>query len=286
MSTADHNNSQTDETAVLPNETAESEETVTEEAPPETEAAEPVAKDVTEEAQPETEEDALPVGTPDSPASETPVADSSEKDTPKADSKEKQLPEWVILVGILAVAVIAGLIIFLSGSGGDSIKKPADNKPADTNTPPPAVSIDYSQKGITDKKLASLVETGKIPADVTHLTLNDNLISDLSPLAGLPNLRELHIGKNKIEDLSPIASMTGIGILTLSNNKIKDITPLQSLNKLTVLDLSNNKISNINPLSSVTSLKMVILIGNERLTDANLEALRGKLPGCIVKNEE
>ena len=40
--------------------------------------------------------------------------------------------------------------------------------------------------------------------------LNNNNISDLTPLAGLTNLTTLHLGENNISDLTPLAGLTNL----------------------------------------------------------------------------
>ena len=57
------------------------------------------------------------------------------------------------------------------------------------------------------------------------LSLEGNLISDLSPLAGLTNLTELSLYYNNISDLSPLAGLTNLTSLEL-NATIYRISPL------------------------------------------------------------
>ena len=46
---------------------------------------------------------------------------------------------------------------------------------------------------------------------MTNLELAYNNISDISALAGLPNLTYLTLGANNIENLSPLVANTGLG---------------------------------------------------------------------------
>ena len=61
--------------------------------------------------------------------------------------------------------------------------------------------------------------------NIKHLYLF-NLISDLSPLAGMTNLFYLQLSNNSISDLSPLAGLTNLFYLGLSNNSISDLSPL------------------------------------------------------------
>ena len=50
--------------------------------------------------------------------------------------------------------------------------------------------------------------------------LRDNRISDITPLANLTNLEELHLNGNKISDLTPLANLTKLTTLSVYNNQI------------------------------------------------------------------
>ena len=64
------------------------------------------------------------------------------------------------------------------------------------------------------------------------LDLRDNQISDISPLAGLTELRELEINRNAISDISAVRGLTNLTLLTLKDNQITDISPVAGLTQL------------------------------------------------------
>ena len=125
-----------------------------------------------------------------------------------------------------------------------------------------------------NQKLSSLTEISlrnnqisdiKPLASLTNLTildLTDNQISDIKPLVSLTNLTNLYLDKNKINDIKPLASLTNLTALFLSENKINDIQPLASLTNLILLALSDNQISDIKPLVSLTNVIEISLSGN------------------------
>jgi internalin A len=85
-----------------------------------------------------------------------------------------------------------------------------------------------------------------------------NQIEDLSPLAGLVNLRHLDLTGNQIEDLSPLVGLVGLGSLDLEHNKIVDIQPL--LDNVGIgagdsIDLESNKLSDISRNQHVPALE-------------------------------
>ena len=88
-------------------------------------------------------------------------------------------------------------------------------------------------------------------------------ISDLSPIAGLKRLRELHLGANQISDLSPLAGLTQLENLTLYGNQISDLSPIAGLKQLRELHLSTNQISDISLLAGLTQLRELHLLENQ-----------------------
>ena len=96
-----------------------------------------------------------------------------------------------------------------------------------------------------------------------------NQISDLSPLAGLINLRNLSLIRNPISDLSALSGLANLNELHLHGNQITDIGPLSGLINLTVLGLNGNEISNLSPLAGLTNLTGLYLNGNQ-ITDLSL----------------
>jgi hypothetical protein len=110
--------------------------------------------------------------------------------------------------------------------------------------------------------------------NLTQLTLNNNDISNLTPLQGLTKLQTLNLDMNDLTDnglvtanLAPLSNLTQLTQLDLNSCNISDITALQSIgNNLTYLDLGNNKISGIGALSSLTGLQTLYLSSNQ-ITD-------------------
>ncbi len=119
-------------------------------------------------------------------------------------------------------------------------------------------TLELEKKQITDvsgiEKFTSL----------TSLNLNYNeKISDIKPIAQLPNLEELYLYNNKITDITPLESLTKLKSLGLGENEISNMEPLRTLTNITWLNLNANKISDITLLSSLTNLKKLYLNTNE-----------------------
>jgi Leucine-rich repeat (LRR) protein len=111
-------------------------------------------------------------------------------------------------------------------------------------------------------------EADRTLSSLTELSLDNNQIRDIKPLASLTNLTWLNLWNNQISDIKPLASLTNLTNLCLWNNQIRDIKPLASLTNLTKLclinnQISDNQISDIKPLASLTNLISLTLINNQ-----------------------
>ena len=95
------------------------------------------------------------------------------------------------------------------------------------------------------------------------IELYGNQISDVSPLQNLTSLLHLNLGGNQISDVSSLQNLTSLQYLRLDGNQISDVNPLQNLKALTSLNLYSNQISNINPLQNLTSLQELVLTLNQ-----------------------
>ena len=105
--------------------------------------------------------------------------------------------------------------------------------------------LDVPDKGIVDL-------TGLEHATHCHaFILEENEISDISPLSGLTKLAFLDLSHNQISDIQPLAGLTGLGGLKLANNQIVDISPLAGLVNLNLLNIANNQITDFSPLAGL-----------------------------------
>ena len=117
------------------------------------------------------------------------------------------------------------------------------------------------------------------------LLLPSNTISDVSPLEGLNNLRELSLRNNyhtylaginlerivSIErtlDISPLKGLKSLEELNLSDNTIVDVSPLEGLNNLRDLNLSNSNIVDISSLEGLNNLQKLDLTNNPLSDDS------------------
>ena len=104
------------------------------------------------------------------------------------------------------------------------------------------------------------LETAK---NLTKLKIQNNAISDLTPLTDLTRLNFLWISLNQVSDITPLANLTELRSLFISFNQVTDITPLQNLTRLLVLGVSNNQVSDITPLANLTELQRLYIDFNQ-----------------------
>jgi hypothetical protein len=115
--------------------------------------------------------------------------------------------------------------------------------------------------------------------NLKFLHIGRSEVSDIIPLAGLKDLRELKLFGNRISDITPLAGLINLEVLELQENQIVDISPLKGLMNLKVLKLEENQIVDISPLSNLTALTY-LHIGTNQIVDftpllnlTNLESL-------------
>ena len=103
--------------------------------------------------------------------------------------------------------------------------------------------------------------------NLRHLGFDRNPVSDLSPLAGLINLEGLAFSFANVSDLSPLAGLINLESLWFVGNNVSDLSPLAGLiNLKKIATWTGNPISDLSPLAGLTKLE-VIEIGDTEISD-------------------
>lgn len=105
--------------------------------------------------------------------------------------------------------------------------------------------------------------------------------ADFAALCTLPELENLSVSDNAISDISPVAGLTKLTSLQLSNNAVSDLSALGGLGNLKTLYLDGNPVSDLTPLYSLRGLRTLSL-KNVAVTPKALGALEDALPDCSV----
>ena len=88
-----------------------------------------------------------------------------------------------------------------------------------------------------------------------RLTINNQGVGDLKPLADKEFLLELNAQNNPISSLNPIESSTLLELLNIENTQIKDLGPLSKMDNLVTLNASGTPVKSLKPLSGLTKLE-------------------------------
>ncbi len=162
------------------------------------------------------------------------------------------------------------LILIPLGAAAQIVNIPDDNLRQAINTTlgkAPGASISRLE-------MATLTHFEAHDADITDLTglefaknlreirCNNNLISDLSPLAGLIKLDVVEFRNNVIDDLSPLKDLINLTWVIVNTNIIDDLSPLEGLMSLHGLEISDNLISDLSPIGGLTSLTRIWMSDN------------------------
>ena len=99
-----------------------------------------------------------------------------------------------------------------------------------------------------------------------------NQISDLSPLAGLVNLRNLSIWDSPVSDLSPLKGLKNLTRLVFSRTQVSDLSPIAGLINLRTLDFN---VGNVSDLSPITGLINIEYLGFPNNNVSDLSAIAG-----------
>ncbi|GEM_PF-4257809 len=98
-------------------------------------------------------------------------------------------------------------------------------------------------------------------------------LTDLTPFAALPWLRELDAPCNPVTDLAPLESVVNLTSLSLGQYShcelpggVSDLSPLSAHTGLHSLDLDGHEVESLAPLAALTHLEFLVLDGNAPLT--------------------
>ena len=97
--------------------------------------------------------------------------------------------------------------------------------------------------------------------NLEKLNANDTAVTDLSPLAHLPKLRELSLSGTKVTDVSPLAKIPTLEMIWLYATPVEDVGCLAGLPKLNDLNLLK---TNVTDLSVFCDREKIILIERKK----------------------
>jgi internalin A len=135
-----------------------------------------------------------------------------------------------------------------------------------------------------NKEISNIEPVASLP-ELKSLKINRIKVTDFSPLKKLHKLEELVTGLNKGADYSTIGKLTNLKKLEIYAGKTPDISWTSNLKKLRHLDLLYNGITDLSPLSSLTELEYLGLAIN-KISDISLVANFKKLKYLDIFNNQ
>ena len=146
------------------------------------------------------------------------------------------------------------------------------------------LGVDYRQEvegvDLVDTQANDLTPLAGLK-NLRWLAIRGTPVSDLTLLARLTGLKELELEYTQVSDLTPLAKLASLEVLFLSNTQVSDITPLAKLTSLQELYLDGTPVSDITPLATLTSLRELYLEGTP-VREEQVEELRRALPKCEI----
>ena len=117
--------------------------------------------------------------------------------------------------------------------------------------------LDLNRWALTNEELEPL----RYMTNLTELSIANTImwaygthLTDISPLAGLTNLRSLDLNGNRIECIAPLAGLTNLVNLSIGGNLFTDLAPLAGLTNLEHLSIGWSQVSDLTPLARLTNL--------------------------------
>jgi tRNA A-37 threonylcarbamoyl transferase component Bud32 len=88
---------------------------------------------------------------------------------------------------------------------------------------------------------------------------NQGSVVSLSDVVKMPNLRVLRAANQKIKDISPIAGLKDLKELDINSNPVEDISAVKGLAGLTFIGLYDTEVTDLSPLASCKQLNQIVM---------------------------
>ncbi len=142
-----------------------------------------------------------------------------------------------------------------------------------------AVAFSTQQpKQIVEMLYDADIKVLKYCKDLVALDLGHHRLTDLTPLAGLTNLKCLILADNKYTDISPLSNLTNLMYLELFCSRVSDLTPLMYCENLIDLNVSFTRVSNIGPMLHFPKLQR-LWFTHTYINEADRNILIATYPG-------
>ena len=124
--------------------------------------------------------------------------------------------------------------------------------------------------------------------DIIYLDIGHNhYLTSVDFIKYLPKLQVAILSITRISDISALAGCPDLEFCELFNSHIADLSPLAGLKKLEYLNIGDMPyVRDISPIYGIESLKMVRICGStfNWVKADQVEELKARLPGCVVSD--
>ena len=193
-------------------------------------------------------------------------------------AKKSRTPVIAAVAALLAVAVGLGAFFGLRDGGrvdpvsGLAGEVQRGDQPKLKKAEVPSITIqgtEYSTDlmqlelmglGLTDGDILDL----KYMINLRYLNLDNNDLTDLSPVSGLTDLEQINVNNNPdLTDLSPLAGLTELRYVNFNGSPVADYSFMAGMTKLEYVQLDNvQEDMDLSFLSGLTNVKNIVINGN------------------------
>ncbi len=137
---------------------------------------------------------------------------------------------------------------------------------------------------LNDNNLTSIEDLRGKTLILQVLHLENNNLTDITPIGNYTTIRELVLYNNNIVNISDLAGMINVTEIDLSENSIVDFSNLRDIPNLESIDLSNNNIDFIPDMSDSWAHLEVLDLDSNNLTDTSGVNGHANLQTLILSN--
>jgi Leucine-rich repeat (LRR) protein len=125
---------------------------------------------------------------------------------------------------------------------------------------------------LNDNELVSVSDLSDKPLPLRVLHLENNFISDITPIKNFSFLEELYLDHNNISSIGDLTGLTNISGINLSFNQVSDMTDLLELSNLEYIILTSNNLTELPDLEEeLPSLRYLDVSFNQLSDISGLE---------------
>lgn len=174
-----------------------------------------------------------------------------------------------------------------SASPAQPTVNPAPQPQPSVPVQPAATPVQPQKKGgffkSTFKKLVKL-QLGKVRFEdnVTDLNVEHMDVGNIQVLKECYELKKLVLNNNMLSDLSPISNCTKLEYLALRNTMVSDLSPISNCTNLKYIDLWGTRVTDLHALYSLTGLTY-LCVKNTEIRQSQIDDFKKRIPDCVIE---